>query len=61
MFLAAGMLVLRLAAQQAQPAEPASNSGLAPSSNSGQSSEMAVKEETTTAKVAEAAKIRVNV
>lgn len=61
MFLAAGMLVLPLAAQQAQPAEPASNSGLAPSSNSGQSSEMAVKEESTTAKVAEAAKIRVNV
>lgn len=61
MFLAAGMLVLPLAAQQAPSSAPASNSSQASGSNSGQSSEMAVKEESTTAKVAEAAKFRVNV
>lgn len=44
----------------AQQAPPAGNSSQV-SGNSGQSSEMAVKEESTTAKVAEAAKIRVNV
>jgi VWFA-related protein len=61
MFLAAGMLALPLAAQQVSPTAPAGNSSQASGGNSGQSSEMAVKEETTTAKVAEAAKIRVNV
>lgn len=47
-------------AQQAPPAAPAAESSQV-SGNPGQSSEMAVKEESTTAKVAEAAKIRVNV
>lgn len=59
--LSCGLLVLPLAGQQAQPSAPANNSPQVVSSNSGQSSEMAVKEETTTDKVAEAAKFRVNV
>ena len=52
--------MLPLAAQQAPPATRADDSSQ-PSGNNAQSSEMAVKEETTTAKVAEAAKFRVNV